>query len=78
MTITSFTCCQQRTPVRNQTVAVGSLVTLNGGASSDPDGDPRTYRWSLTAVPVKRRGFTSPTTSTTTLVVDIVGHTSRS
>ncbi len=35
----------------DQTVAVGTPVTLNGRASADPDGDPLTYRWTLTARP---------------------------
>lgn len=35
----------------DQTVAVGTAVTLNGRASADPDGDPLTYRWTMTARP---------------------------
>jgi hypothetical protein len=35
----------------DQTVAAGALVTLNGSASSDPDGDALTFAWTLRALP---------------------------
>src|SRR5271165_891987 len=35
----------------SQTAKAGSTVTLNGGASTDVDGDPVTYRWNLIDVP---------------------------
>ena len=35
----------------NQTGYVGTSVTLDGSGSSDPDGDPITYRWSFSWVP---------------------------
>ncbi|MGH7884448.1 MAG: PKD domain-containing protein [Thermodesulfobacteriota bacterium] len=35
----------------DQTAAVGSRVTLNGAASSDPDGDPMNYSWALILKP---------------------------
>ncbi|MGA7981603.1 MAG: PASTA domain-containing protein, partial [Chromatiaceae bacterium] len=35
----------------DQTVFVTNLVTLNGGGSSDTDGDPLTFRWVLVLAP---------------------------
>jgi hypothetical protein len=45
----------QLPPVANagpdQTVRTGQLVTLNGGGSSDPNGDPLAYNWCLRGRP---------------------------
>jgi K319L-like, PKD domain len=65
-------------PVANagpdQTVFVGDIVTLNGGASSDVDGDPLTYSWSLTTRPTGSSAtLSNPTTVNPTFVVDRFG-----
>lgn len=58
----------------NQSVSVGTTVTLNGSASSDANLDPLTYRWSF----VSYEGNTPPTLSNSTAVnptftADLVG-----
>ena len=55
------------TPVANagpdQTVNVSALVQLNGSGSTDVDGDPLTYRWSLTTLPASSTATLSSTTT---------------
>lgn len=65
-------------PVANagadQTVKVGDKVTLNGSGSSDTDGAPLTYRWSLAKVPTGSAATLSDATVVKpTLVVDKPG-----
>ena len=54
-TVTITAATANSAPVANagsaQNVATGSLVTLNGSASSDANGDPLTFAWTLTARP---------------------------
>ena len=58
----------------DQNVATGSLVTLDGSASSDADSDPLSYSWSLTSVPVGSTAVLSDATaSAPTFTADLAG-----
>jgi hypothetical protein len=65
-------------PVANagadQSVTVGSTVTLNGGGSTDVDGNPLSYDWSFVTVPAgSTTTFSNPTAATPTFVADRAG-----
>ena len=59
----------------NQTVGIGTLVTLNGTSSNDPDGDSLTYSWTQTTGPTvtlsgadtSSASFTAPSVTSDTL-----------
>ena len=47
----------------NQVVTTGTLVQLDGSASSDVDGHPLTYRWSFNSIPANSTAKLSSTTT---------------
>lgn len=58
----------------NQSVTTGTTVTLNGSSSSDADGNPLTYLWSLVSVPSGSGAtLTGPTTVKPTFLADKTG-----
>jgi hypothetical protein len=51
VTVTALNTPPQANAGSNQTVLVGNTATLNGGGSSDADGDPLQYNWTLVSSP---------------------------
>jgi PKD repeat protein len=65
-------------PVANagpsQSAVVGQTVTLNGSKSTDANGDPLTYKWSLTSAPSgSKAAISNPTAQIASFVPDLPG-----
>jgi hypothetical protein len=61
-------------PGNAQNITVGTIVTLDGSASSDANGDSLTYLWSFTAKPSGSNATLSNTTDAKpTFVPDLIG-----
>ena len=54
-------------------IAPGTLVTLNGSGSSDANGDPLTYSWSLSKPAGSAAVLSSTTSVSPTFTVDLAG-----
>ena len=56
-----------------QSVEVNDTVTLDGSGSTDVDGDPLTFQWSLTPPPGSTATLSDPTAVMPTFVADVEG-----
>ena len=77
-TVTISASVGNAVPVANagavQSVVAGALVTLNGSASSDANGDPLTYAWTLTTRPAGSTAtLAGATTAAPTFSADVAG-----
>lgn len=58
----------------DQGTHIGAIITLNGGHSSDVDGDPLTYHWSFTTKPTGSLAtLSTPTDITPSFTLDKAG-----
>jgi RHS repeat-associated protein len=74
VTITTLNSAPVANAGPNQTVFVATTVHLDGSGSTDVDGDPLTYQWSLTSVPGGSAAqLSSATAVKPTFVADVEG-----
>jgi RHS repeat-associated protein len=57
----------------DRVVAVGTTVTVDGSASSDPDGDPLSFAWTLAERPAGSLAALSGSGATASFTADVVG-----
>ena len=75
MTVSTINSAPVANAGPNQTVPLGSTATLNGSGSSDVDGDPLTYQWTLIAKPAGSAAALSGGAAVSpTFVVDKAGN----
>src|SRR5262249_26782099 len=74
VTITTINSAPAANAGPNQTVSVTKVVRLDGSASTDVDGDPLTYHWSLTTLPDGSTAqLSDPTAVKPTFTADVSG-----
>lgn len=74
VTITSTNRAPIANAGANQNAVVGATVTLDGTASTDPDGYQLSYQWRFTSIPSGSSAvLTNNTGSSPTFVADIIG-----
>ena len=74
VTITTLNSAPVADAGLDQTMAAGQVVFLDGAGSSDVDGDPLTFQWSLTSAPAGSSAvLVNPTGAAPTFIVDQPG-----
>ena len=61
-------------PVQRRSITTGTVVTLNGSTSSDANGDPLTYAWTLSSRPAGSAAvLTGASSAAPTFTADVAG-----